>query len=290
MSYLSLSRLFWCCVLLVSAICCRVNAAEIASAPAVAVPAKLDIYLFIGQSNMAARAPVTTADDGKVERTFLFNKDGQWEAAAFAVLPGSKHVKPQGYNRYSTVEMPAKYNGFSSGYTFAQELTKQNPALQLGLVVNAIGGTSVQQWQKGNKSRFFDEAVRRTKAAMPQGTLRAILWHQGESNAADPAYLAQLAKMVADLRQELGVTAETVPFVAGELLPYPNFAAFNQRLHEIATVIPNSGFITSEGTGDIGDKLHFNAASQRLLGERYAKAVLALQAKQPAAPTSPVAK
>ena len=40
----------------------------------------------------------------------------------------------------------------------------------------------------------------------------------------------------------------------------------------IAASVPNVAYVSSEGLRDKGDKLHFDAASQRVFGARYAAA------------------
>jgi hypothetical protein len=87
--------------------------------------------------------------------------------------------------------------------------------------------------------------------------------------------------------------APTVPFVAGQLPDFQiNRAGSDGQLHVndaamrineavagLQKQVPNYAFVTVEGTADIGDHLHFNAASARLLGQRYAAAMQQLQAK-----------
>jgi hypothetical protein len=46
----------------------------------------------------------------------------------------------------------------------------------------------------------------------------------------------------------------------------------------IAATVPHVAYVSSNGLRDKGDTLHFDAASQRLFGERYARAYLALVA------------
>jgi len=240
-----------------------------------ASPKKLDIYLMIGQSNMASRAPISFELTGEVERTWLLNATDTWEAAAFGVYAASANPDTkQGYNRYSTVEGADKVNGFSAGYPFAQTLTAALPDAKLGLVCNAVGGTSLEEWQKGAGTQYFEEAVRRTKIAMKSGTLKAILWHQGEANAdrADE-YLPLLAEFVADLRAELGVD-ESVPFIAAQALPNDKYTAFNDMIPGITAAVPNADYVVNDGFVDIGDRTHLDAASQTLLGERYAEKIL----------------
>lgn len=239
----------------------------------------LDIYLCIGQSNMASRAPIGKEDTGVVDGLFLLNKENKWEPASFGVLSSNPKAGIQGYNRFSALESTGQFKGFSMGYTFAQELLKQNPEAKLGLVYNAIGGTSIKQWQKDAKQKFFSNTVGRAKIAMQNGTLKGIIWHQGESDKGLKTYMEDLKKFVSDLRVALGVSEKDVPFIAGQILPEPGFSAFNENILKIADFVPNSACISNEGTADRGDKLHFNAESQKLLGTRYAQAILKIRAE-----------
>ena len=47
---------------------------------------------------------------------------------------------------------------------------------------------------------------------------------------------------------------------------------------ELIRTVPHVAYVSSDGLRDKGDTLHFDAASQRLFGERYARAYLALVA------------
>ena len=49
-------------------------AAEEAAQANGAMSSAMDIYLLIGQSNMAGRAPIEAEDEGVLERCFLFTK------------------------------------------------------------------------------------------------------------------------------------------------------------------------------------------------------------------------
>jgi hypothetical protein len=107
---------------------------------------------------------------------------------------------------------------------------------------------------------------------MKDGTLKGILWHQGEGDSgtdATAAYKEKLKDLVAALRKEFG--GMTVPFVAGELGHFRKHREmFNRVLHESIREIPHFGVVTVEGLQSIGDSTHFDAVSQRELGRRYA--------------------
>ena len=152
------------------------------------------------------------------------------------------------------------------------ELLAHDKAISVGLVVNATGGTSIKLWAKGTK--FYKDALRRTQAACQTGTLRGILWHQGESDAKDGRYLEKLKALIANLRADLG--APNLPFVAGQV---NNVPVINDQIKKLPATVPHTGFASSEGLKCM-DRWHFNADSMRKLGQRYAVEMIKLHAKQ----------
>ncbi|WP_262888611.1 sialate O-acetylesterase [Hymenobacter sp. HDW8] len=129
---------------------------------------------------------------------------------------------------------------------------------------------------------------------MQSGTLAGIIWHQGESDsnpAGSEAYAQNLTELIARLRQDL--QAPSVPFVTGQLPAFQiektdslgrkttNAAAIrlNEAIASLAQTVPHYAYISAEGTHDNGDQIHLDAASARLMGQRYARAIRSLQAK-----------
>lgn len=219
--------------------------------------AKPDIYLLIGQSNMAGRAPVGEGEDAPIERCLLLDAEDKWEPAKNPL------------NRHSTIRKGLGMQKLNPGYSFAKTMLAADPALTLGLVVNAKGGSSIKQWTRGGK--FYDDALRRTKAAMANGELKGILWHQGESDEKDADYLVKLKTLVADLREDL--EAPELPFVAGQI---KGVDLINAQIAKLPAELPHTGFASSDGLETM-DRWHFDAASVKLLGERYATAMMKLQ-------------
>ena len=81
--------------------------------------------------------------------------------------------------------------------------------------------------------------------------------------------------MIRKLRTEL--SAETVPVIAGELGTFlqrdddTDFSAVvNQELRGLEDALPLYGCVSAHDLEHNGDKLHFNAASLREFGIRYA--------------------
>lgn len=221
---------------------------------------KPEIYLLIGQSNMAGRAEIETRDQDSLDNVLLFTglEAREWEKAANPL------------NKYSTVRKELSQQKLGPGYTFAREMVKTR-GRKIGLVVNAKGGTSIDEWKQGGT--LYNEAVKRAKTAMKSGPLKGILWHQGESDVSKSAeYPAKITELIRALRTDLGIS--DLPFIAGQLSEdRPERKVFNDMIVNLPSWLPNTGVVSSEGTATF-DGTHFNSASQRLMGERYAAEML----------------
>ena len=159
------------------------------------------------------------------------------------------------------------------GYTFAREIAKARVGKQIGLVVNARGGTAISEWKPG--TTLYNEAVKRAQMAMESGTLKGVIWHQGESDVSKAdTYLEKITEFIQSLRIDLGIP--NLPFIAGQLSEdKPERHAFNDMILTLPSLVSHTGIITTENT-ITKEGTHFNSASQRLLGERYAVEMLKL--------------
>jgi hypothetical protein len=232
---------------------------------------RFHLFLLVGQSNMAGRGTVTTQDKTPHPRVLMLNQAGEWVPA----------VDPLHFDKPGVV-------GVGLGRTFAIAIADANPGVTIGLVPCAVGGSPIDAWQPGvfyqpTKSHPWDDAMRRAKLALPSGTLKGILWHQGESDSSAelaPAYEAKLHNLIVRLRGELD--APEVPFVVGQLgkfadKPWSEFTAKVDQTHrELPRQVPHTAFVSAEGLKDKGDKVHFDADSYREFGRRYAEAYLKL--------------
>jgi hypothetical protein len=121
---------------------------------------------------------------------------------------------------------------------------------------------------------------------MKDGTLKGILWHQGETDAGNAeltrTYATRLTKMIADLREDLG--APDVPFVAGETChamyghgTYPHGEQINAALRAMPETVPHSACVAAQGLTHKGDAIHFDTPALREFGRRYAREMSRLQ-------------
>jgi hypothetical protein len=226
---------------------------------------ELDLFLCIGQSNMSGRDAMNASlgDFIPVDNAFLYTTSGFVNA-----------VNP--FNGYSNIDtVTAIGQGVSPSYSFSKKVTATVPNKKIGLIVNARGGSDLIEWDD-KADNLYQQTMLRALEAQKWGTYKAVLWHQGEADvsAGDvAAYPNQLTNLVANLREDLG--NPNLYFVAGQIGQF-NVAhtSFNSVITTIPTFISNTACVLSGGLTDIGDNLHFNRASQIVLGERYADMIL----------------
>ena len=237
-----------------------------------------DVYLLIGQSNMAGRGHLTESNRVPYEGVRKMNVYGYLVPAA----------EPLHYDRPTA--------GAGLGASFANAMRADDTNRTVILVPCAFGGTKLAQWTKG--SYMYECAVLRTREALrilkDEGRLAGILWHQGEwdANSKEDAdtYEERFRRMISDLRQDLG--CGDVPLVVGELGRYladnraksgryQYFEKVNAGISLAAKTIPNCAYVSSEGLTSNADLLHFNTESLRTFGERYAAAMKGLQLLRP---------
>ncbi len=227
----------------------------------------MDLFLLIGQSNMAGRGVVEPVDTTPHPRVFTLTKEETWAPA----------IEPIHFDRPDRL-------GTGLGRNFAITLANLAPARKIGLIPAAMGGSALDEWKPGGK--LYSDALRRARTAMKSGRLRAILWHQGEadSNNLDliRSYQTRWLAVMASLRAELG----DVPIVVGELghflyvrskKDYPMARLINEQLALLAVNGHRVAFVSSAGLAHKGDELHFDSPSLREFGRRYAHAFLMLE-------------
>ena len=227
------------------------------------------LYLLAGQSNMAGRGTVAPEDQMPNAHVWMLDSTGTW-------LPA---VDPVHFDKPKLV-------GVGPGRAFAIARWMQDSSVDIGLVPTAVGGTSIRAWDPGaleaaTNTHPLDDAIRRIRIARVQGTFDGILRHQGESDAnarGATEYEVRLRAVIARLRDATG-NPNTV-FLIGALGQFsgqpPNaYRAQVDSVHcAVATSTPRAAYVSSLGLQHRGDAVHFDAASAREFGRRYAVAFL----------------
>lgn len=236
-------------------------------------PKSMDLYLLIGQSNMAGRGAVEPEDQKEPSRVFTLNKANEWVPA----------VDPIHFDKSSA--------GVGLGRTFGIRMAEGNPSAMIGLIPCAVGGTSIRKWKPGAEdtktdTHPYDDMLARLKIAMKSGQVKGILWHQGESDGKmgeNGTYAAALMELIERVRAECG--SQDIPFVIGQLGQFPDRPWKESRSKvdaaqkQVAQAVASCAFVSSDGLSDRGDLTHFSAAAARELGKRYAQKMIELQEK-----------
>lgn len=225
----------------------------IASGAEVAPPTH--VFLLIGQSNMAGRGVVEAQDKVPHPRVSMLTQDLRWVPA----------VDPMHFDKPGAI-------GVGPGLSFGRAVADAHPDWRVGLVPAAFGGSALDEWKPGGK--LYTDALARARAALGGGQLAGILWHQGESDKApDKAatYVVRFLAMINQLKRDL--EAPDVPVMIGEIGRFfEGSTLVNAELAKIPTQLVNSGLVSSDKLAEKGDRTHFDSASQREFGRRYAAA------------------
>lgn len=237
-----------------------VNANPITNSPEEEVLVKKAV-LLLGQSNMAGRGDVNSVEKIDDDRIYMMRN-----------LTWMKMEEPIFTDKVTAGVGPAA--SFAKAYVETYDET-------LGLIPGAVGGTSLAEWAVGGT--LYNNAVAMANKAIAEGTeITAILWHQGEADTTNNSYSDQLKAIIDALYVELGLDAEVVPFITGELFEqgsadenrdficYPT--KVNQHLASLADDFPLYAVVSGKGFRHIGDQTHLDAPSARVLGYRYFEA------------------
>ncbi|KAK8347519.1 hypothetical protein V6Z11_A06G023500 [Gossypium hirsutum] len=232
-----------------------------------------DIFILAGQSNMAGRGGVNHGKwDGNIppeckpKRSILrFTANLDWEVAREPL-----HVD---------IDI-GKVCGVGPGMAFANEIIRSHRSRTgiIGLVPCAVGGTSINKWGKG--SRLYDQLVKRANEALKDGggTIRAILWFQGESDTVNKddaeTYKGKMVMLIEDLCLDLNLPS--LPFIQVVLASGEGTITNIEmvRKAQMGIKMKNVKCVDAKGLPLNADNLHLTTMSEVKLGLKLAYAFL----------------
>lgn len=251
---------------------------------------ELHVYLCFGQSNMEGNAKVEEQDLVGVDSRFM----------VLQAVDCSDKGREKG-KWYTAVPPLARcYTGLTPVDYFGRTMVQHLPEnIKIGVVNVSVGGCKIELFDKDNYAAYVAEApdwlknmvneyggnaygrlVNMAKIAQADGgIIKGILLHQGESNSGENEWPQKVKKVYDTLLSDLGLQANSVPLLAGELVNSDQggaCAGMNAIIQTLPQVIPVAHVIPSTGCEGIADRLHFSAAGYRELGKRYAKKMLEL--------------
>lgn len=263
--------------------------AMLLSVSAIAQDPNFHIYLCFGQSNMEGNARIEDQDRAPVDPRFQM----------LAAVNCTESGREQG-NWYTAFPPLARCNtGLTPADYFGRSLVENLPEnIRVGVIMVAIGGCKIElfdkngypayvetapDWMKGMIDSYggnpYGRLVELAQAAQQEGVIKGILMHQGESNTGDTEWPAKVQGVYNNLLADLGLEANSVPLLAGEVVHADQggvCAPMNEIIRTLPQTIPNAYVIPSSGCAVARDNLHFSAAGYRNLGRRYAAQMLSI--------------
>jgi iduronate 2-sulfatase len=247
-----------------------------------------DLYLLVGQSNMDGRgkAKDLTPDQREPAPAIIFYRNPPASSDGWKPL-GPGYSTAPGYKG----SLPSPTFGPEIG--FAVAMLAAQPDHPLALIKGSKGGTSLaKDWKPGEKDKPQTQgpcyrnmietihlALKELASRGDTYTLDGILWHQGESDSrsTEEVYLQELTTLIARMREDVG--QPDLPFVIGEVYNNGKRDAVRAAQQAVAKAVPHVGFASADGLKTWDGGTHFDAASQLLMGKRFAEATLKLQQK-----------
>lgn len=225
------------------------------------------VFLLIGQSNMGGQALCEAQDIVVPARVFKLTLNKTWVPAhePTNLLP---FLDANG----APCNIGAPFMG--PGRAFGVELVQmvKDPQVEIYIINAAVRGSAIETWDPKGGHENFTKMVSYLGEGMKKGMLKGVIWHQGESNRGTSRtdYVNKLGPLIADLRQR--AQRSDLPFVAGEIGATGQANNVNLALRDLAVKDMHFAVASSMGLKLQEDQVHYDSASQRQYGKRYAEA------------------
>ena len=195
---------------------------------------------------------------------------------------------------------------FGPEVTFGRAMAEAFPNSRIGIVKLAKGSTSLMAWSPGWKPEFekitadareplYGKLMEQVKSAMkmPGVEIAGMLWMQGERDSCvghlAPKYAERLRLLVEAVRRD--TKRPGLPFIFGRIAN-GRASGYNHvevvRRQMTAFRMPGVRMIDTDDVPHRPDNLHYNSAGQRMLGLRFAGAMVEML-KAGAGPRAPQA-
>ncbi len=246
------------------------------------------IYLCYGQSNMEGNALVENIDKKDIPERFK-------------MMPAVNYSNPKRVMGEWYEAMPPlcrENTGLTPADWFGRTMVENLPEdITVGVINVAVGGAPIEDldkdldpktlekkegWYRNYMLQYDNSPYNRllecAKKAQEKGVIKGILLHQGESNNGQEAWCGKVKKIYDDLLSDLGLEPNSIPLLAGETVRSEMggyCGMHNSVIAKLPKTIPSAKVVSSANLEQKGDGLHFTAHSYRVLGCRYAEAMLA---------------
>jgi hypothetical protein len=230
-----------------------------------------DLYIITGQSN-ASGTGKGEAMDGPALGVHLFANDETWKLGIHPVEDATRSLHP--------ATVTGVFHGHSPWLAFGKRILTKT-GIPVGLIPTALGGSPISMWiqDSGKPGSLFDNMMDMvTKAG---GRVAGVLWHQGESDSCTAEtinrYADRFKLLVKLLREKLG---ENLPVITGQI----NSSTWSaqepcgwSQIREIQRKLTHDldgVYMAVTIDCPLSDEVHNNAASNVIIGQRYADLAL----------------
>lgn len=234
-----------------------------------------EVFLAAGQSNSATHGE--TSQSSKISMNRMVNPLNQtWSLLRDPMPVATSWADP---------EFGGQANAGGSPWPIFADALSQDIGVPVAVVSVGYGGTTSAQWQKGN-SRGLYPRLTLAAQALAGCSFRAVLWHQGESDAIDgvstAVYVANMKLLRQSFRTDTGCTVQPWLIAEAAWLPVSQFptisvariAAITAAQKQLWTL--DSGFQQGPNTDqwisypDLRfDQVHFTATGLGLHGRAW---------------------
>ena len=211
-----------------------------------------EVFVLAGQSNMLGRGKPISAGTQNNSPTILIRRGSIWQIGSDPLGPSND-----------------RENAVGPGMTFALQVLHYQPGEVIGLIMCAVGGTSISQWRPTGSLYHNCVAPAETAGAPVAG----ILFLQGESDSGGSAEAAawkgRFEEMLAGFRNDLG---PDVPFVLGQIghiedAGYRFAPEVRAAQADAAAENPGVALVTTSDLPMNG--VHFTVDSYKTIGQRF---------------------
>lgn len=259
---------FVCCILLLAA--CQRTENSFENNPVISY----DVFPVIGQSNAYNGLGLDYAIDITDTR---IKQLGRFDSNNYKIIAARDPLEHH--------SIANDRNGFAMTFALNYLQYYWEGNRQVLLIPGAKNASSFQnrEWNKGDT--LYNDVVKRIKYVLekyPGSKVRAFLWHQGESDVYwGRDYTGMLDRMIVNMRRDVaGVAGDSIPFLLGGFVPYwvdgyPAAKITDSVVRETPQRVRFTGyasarlpFVITKPDNRV-DAIHFDAAGQRILGQRY---------------------
>lgn len=230
-----------------------------------------DVYIIAGQSNAAGYGKDPISDEPELG-VHMFRHNGKWDLASHPL------------NDSTDTEYKAiieKMNAGQSPYLHFAKYVKKETGCPIGLIPTALGASPLKQWMPNGS--LYNNMITMTRDASPIG-VKGIFWYQGCADAIDgntENFKNDFEKVIEGWRHEFGKDIPVFMFQLNRLVCQStegsdkSWSCIRAMQRKTAKDISRV-YILPTLDVSLSDQIHNSSSANLILGERLAKAVLAV--------------